>query len=397
MKRLLLTLTVLFISCSSYAQEKPGADPAYLKLWANSPLPLKSELKFPDGCVHCVVQDGNEESEYKFMHETAIGFCGDELIYGWYNNPEKELTGKTIQRARRSLDFGASWSEPEIVMDKGSDQGRMYVGLQFFSVADELFLLTNLENGAERPVNCLLAKYDRQTRQWKEINAIAERFLAMQAPVVNDKGDFVVSGSYAVKPNQTFASTPAVAISQGAAVDKPWRIVRLDSNDKVNIFAETGVIVDGRYALAVTRREDSPFPNFYESVDYGETWRAIENKTFPATHSKFAAGVFSDGTRYIAFNYPTFQRTDDGNVDLKTIDYSSRDSLALAIARPGEDAFSHAYMISDPSTSNRLAASHYPCVVEHDGWVYVSYTGTFVDKPLRVGALTKFPLKSLEE
>ncbi len=397
MRRFFLVWGVLLlISRACFSQENIRDSHEFLRLWIDSPFPLKSEVKFPEGCSHCVVQDGNKEPDYKFLHETAIGFWDNELFYGWYNNLEKELVGKTVQRARHSLDFGFTWSEPEIVMDKGTEQGQMYVGLQFFTANDTLFLLSNLENGAERPVHCLLAQYDRQTRSWKEINAIADRFLSMQAPVLNDKGDYIVSGSYAPKPGQTFASTPAVAISQGGDVDKPWRIIRMDANDNVNAFAETGIIVDGKNALAVTRREDSPFPNFYESDDYGETWRVIENKTFLAVHSKFAAGMFSDGIRYIAFNYPTFKRNADGSVDLDSIDFSSRDSLAIAIARPGEDAFSHMYMVSDPSTTNKLAVSHYPCVVEHDGWVYVSYTGVFADKPLRVGALTKFPLKSLE-
>ncbi|MBR5759544.1 MAG: exo-alpha-sialidase [Thermoguttaceae bacterium] len=396
MKLLITAFGFFLISCFCFAQETTK-DSAYLKLWADSPFPLKSEVRFPEGCVHCVVQDGNEELNYKFMHETAIGFYGDQLFYGWYNNLEKELVGKTIQRARRSSDFGTTWSEPEIVMDRDSDQGAMYVGLQFFALNDSFFLLSNLENGAERPVKCLLAKFNPESKAWSEISSVADRFLSMQAPVVNDNGDYVVSGSYAVEPGQTFASTPVVFISKGTKIEEPWRIARLDPDNKVNIFAETGVVVDGKHALAVTRREDSPFPNFYESVDFGETWRPIENNLFPAVHSKFAAGMFSNGIRYIAFNYPTFRRNEDGSVDLTTIDCSSRDSLAIAIARPGEDSFSHMYMISDPSTSNRLAASHYPCVIEHDGWVYVSYTGVYVDKPLRVGALTKFPLKSLEE
>ncbi|MBP5621303.1 MAG: exo-alpha-sialidase [Thermoguttaceae bacterium] len=396
MRQVFLAFSVLLISYSCFAQEFPD-NPMYLKLWADSPFPLKSEINFPEGCVHCVVQDGNKDPDYKFMHETAIGFYRDELVYGWYNNIEKELVGKTVQRARRSFDFGATWSEPEIVMDRDSDKGRMYVGLQFFSLDDTLYLLSNLESAAERPVHCLLAKYNYQTRNWIDVGAIADRFLSMQAPVINDNGDFVVSGSHAVEPGQTFASTPAVFISHGSEIEKPWQIARLDTNDKVNVFAETGIIVDGKNALAVTRRDDSPFPNFYESVDFGETWRSIKNETFPTAHSKIVAGIFSDGIRFVAFNYPTFKRTDDGRIDLSTIDSSSRDSLAIAIARPGEDAFSHVYMISDPSTPNRLAASHYPCVAEHEGWVYVSYTGVFVDKPLRVGALTKFPLKSLEE
>ena len=397
MKRLALYLIIFALFSPLGNAQDTLSDPTYLRLWAdNVPFPKKSEIPFPEGVSHRVVQDGNLEPEYKFMHETAIGFCDNELFFGWYNNPELELQGKTIQRVRRSLDNGETWTEPELVMDRDS-LGEMCVGLQFFSLDGNFYLLSNLESEAERPIHCLLSRYDRTNRDWDPVAPIAERFLAMQAPVQNERGDYVASGSFAPLPGQIFASTPAALVSRGNDVDKTWRLIRLDSNDQVNVFAETSVIVEGKNALAVTRREDSPFPNFYESIDYGENWRRVENKSFPAVHSKFAAGIFSDGTRYIAFNLPEFERESDGSFNRDSFDYSSRDSLAIAVASKGESAFSRAYMISNPETPCRLAESHYPCVVERDGWVYVSYTGKYVDKPLRVGALTKFPLEALRK
>lgn len=374
-----------------------GQDAPFLGLWkVDAPFPTKSELKFPEGVKHYVVQDGNDDPEYEFMHETAVGFWNDELVFGWYNNPKQELQGKTIQRARRSCDFGETWTSPERVMDQGFEKGLMYVGLQFWTVGGEQFLLSNQENGAEKPVDCLLAKYDRDAKEWRMLGAVAPRFLAMQAPILMENGSYVVSGSYAVNPGQTFASTPAVFVSQGKDVAKPWKLSRLDPNEKVNVFAETAVVVDGANLLAVARREESPFPNFYESRDFGKTWRSIENKTFPAVCSKFAAGKFSDGTRYIVFNLPDFERDAQGKIKTDSIRWQSRDSLVIAIAKPNEDAFSQIYKVSDPTTSTRLTTSHYPCVVEHNGWIYVSYTATIRDKSLRVGALTKFPLDSLK-
>ena len=175
-----LCFTFLLLACADtvWAQASQAENESFLGLWSSEvPFPLKSEAPFPANAEHFIVQDGNLEPEYKFMHETAIGFCGDELIFGWYNNVEKELQGKTIQRARRSFDFGATWTEPEIVMDRNSDSGTMYVGLQFMTVDNTLYLLTNLESHAERPVHCLLAKYDPEKKSWIELSPIAERFL----------------------------------------------------------------------------------------------------------------------------------------------------------------------------------------------------------------------------
>ena len=392
MKKLFLLLFILTASIGS-AQEKP-----FLDLWTeSSPYPFASEVTFPEGAEHFIVQNCNEDPDYKFLHETAIGFWKNELILGWYNNFKNELQGKTLQRARRSIDFGKTWSQPEIVMDKDNDKGLMYVGLQFLTLDGVQYLFTNMENGTEKPVDCLLMSYDCKTKNWKEIGPIAERFLAMQQPMMMENGNFVISGSYAAQKGQVNATAPVVYISQGKEIAKPWRRVQIDPNDKVNVFAETAVVVDGRNLLAVTRLESSPFPNFYESNNFGEAWHKIENKTFPAVSSKFAAGKLSNGYRYIIYNLPHFQRDANGKIVEKTIQYRSRDTLVMAVAKPGEKAFSRIWKISDKSGSTNLSTSHYPCLAEHDGQVYICYTGTIAGKPHRVAALTKFPLASLEK
>lgn len=352
-----------------------GATP-FLRPWADGvPFPTPAEIPFPDGIVHSVVQDCDADPTYKFLHETAIGELNGALFVGWYNNFETELNGKTLQRGRVSTDGGETWSEPKIIFDEGNDAGRKFVGLQFLTLDGALYAISNeeKEGGFELLVHSLLLKYDAAAEKWNAVGPIAPRFLAMQQPILMENGNFVVSGSYNPFPGGGNGVIPAVYVSQGRDVAKPWTR-RLIDDEYVNVFAETAVVVDGPNLLAVTRLEDSPRPNFYASSDFGRTWDKIENKAFYASSSKFAAGTLSNGVRYILFNLPDFKRDANGNVDETTL-VRDRKTLAMATARPGEASFSRIWKISDPTTPTKQAASHYPCALEVDGKLYITYTG----------------------
>lgn len=385
---LAVCFTVVLFGSPLFGEEnKP-----FLAPWADDvPFPTRAELAFPEGAVHSIAHDCDVDPDYKFLHETAIGVRGDEMVLGWYHNPADELSGKTFQRARSTKDDGRTWSEPEIVMDRGNDEGLMYVGLQFFPFGGDLYVLTNQEKGAERPVDCLLLKWDAERKKWEERGPIAPRFLSMQQPILMDDGNYVVSGSYNPTPGGINGFLPVVYISQGKEIEKPWRRFLLDT-EFVNIFAETAILADGPNLLGVTRRENSPFPNFYESGDYGRTWRKIENKTFPTCSSKFAAGTLSNGNRYILFNAADFKRDKNGQPVAEGMN-RNRALLAIAVARPEEKAFSRVWKVSDVTTPTKQVYSHYPCAVEKDGKLYISYTG---QHERRNAGLTVIPVESLK-
>ena len=52
-----------------------------------------------------------------------------------------------------------------------------------------------------------------------------------------------------------------------------------------------------------------------------------------------------------------------------------RHTLVIAVAAPEEGAFSRIWKLSDITQSTQQKASHYPCAVEHEGMLYVTYTG----------------------
>jgi hypothetical protein len=355
------------------------------------PYPTPEEIKFPAGVFHNIIHDCDADPEYRFLHEAAIGVLDGELFAAWYHNPEHELKGKTFQRFRTSLDRGETWSDHQVFMDRDNDAGLMYVGMQFLTLDGELYAFTNQEHGTERPVDCILLAWDKRNRTWIERGPIAERFLAMQQPMWMDNGNFVMSGSYAAKPGQVNATVPVVYISQGRQIERPWRRVLMDTADYVNVFAETAVVVDGCNLLGVTRLEGTPFPAFYESNDYGESWRSVPNTTFAASHSKFAAGTLSTGQRYIIYNLPKFQRDASGKIVVEGMN-RARHTLVMAVAEPGEKAFARIWKISDVTQSTSQKASHYPCAVEDQGMLYIVYTG---QHDRRNCGFTRVPVQSL--
>lgn len=389
MNRLFSFFLFILLYVPVFAQA-PGS---FLVPWPNDvPYPTPQEIEFPEGAVHYIVQDCDTDPTYKFLHETAVGIDNGQLIVGWYNNFQSELKGKTLQRARRSNDLGKTWSDVETVLDKDNDKGLMYVGLQFFNIGEKFYGLTNVEiYGNEQLVDCRLIDYNSAAKTWRQLGPIAPRFLSMQQPLLMDDGNYIVSGSYNPIPNGHNGIIPCVYISQGEDVSRPWKRVIL-ADEYINVFAETAIIPDGKNILAVTRLENNPFPAFYESVDFGRSWRQIENRTFAATHSKFAAGKLRSGLRYIVYNLPDFKRDDNGKILLEGMSRNRR-TLVIAIAKPGEASFSKIWKVSDNTTETKQNASHYPCVLEYEGKLYISYTGQHKQ---RNAALTVIPVESLQ-
>ncbi len=386
-QKLPLTILFLLLAPLTFAQEK-----AVIKtLWEEGrPFPTRSELSFPNGCEHYIIHDCDQDTEYQFLHETAVDFDGDELVLGWYQNPEGELQGKTFQRTARSRDGGKSWTTPEPVTERGISEGLMYVGIQFLNHQGKFYAFSNQEHGAEYPVDCILFQYQPETKDWKELGAIAPRFLSMQGAVRMENGNYIIPGSYNPTPGGQFGFLPAVYVSQGDAITSEWKRYLIDT-EFVNIYAETALLLEGSHLAAVTRSNQNPYPNFYLSDDYGRTWEKMPNETFPATHSKFAAGCLSNGTRYLIFNHPDFRRDENGK---PILDDMKRDRavLAIALAFPGDTAFTKIYKVSDPSTGTKQEKSHYPCAVERDEKLYISYTG---QHQKRNAALTVIPISSL--
>jgi hypothetical protein len=139
--------------------------------------------------------------------------------------------------------------------------------------------------------------------------------------------------------------------------------------------------------------KENPFPNFYESNDYGESWRKVANTTFAASSPQSTAGTLSTGCHYIIDSLPRFQRDVHGTILTETMN-RGRHTLGITVASPGEKAFSRLWKLSDVTQVTAQKASHYPCAVEYQGVLYVTYTG---QHKLRNCGFTAISVASLAE
>ncbi len=192
-----------------------------------------------------------------------------------------------------------------------------------------------------------------------------------------------MAGRMAEKPGQK-PTIPAVAISDGDDLTRPWRLVPMAPAVEVKkdpriVFPETTVLVERDQLTALMRRERDGSLLFF-SRDQGRTWTGPQGHNFPMDSSKIYAGVLSAGQRYVLCNLP------GGQV--------RRDMLVIAVSRPGETTFSKLWKIRDGYSRELNAGPEwsYPSAIEHQGVLYVVYTSE-----KRHCVMTSIPVKQLAE
>jgi hypothetical protein len=177
-----------------------------------------------------------------------------------------------------------------------------------------------------------------------------------------------------------FGVTPhiaAVIISNGNNITDAWNVVPISKGDFLADCPETSLIVEDKNILALTRQDKGLFPYIHQSGDYGKTWTAVENHTFPASPAKIYSGRLSTRQRYVIFNVAQTKSGDAG-----------RCCLTIAVSKPGETALSQIYKVRDDSKW-----SCYPCAIEHEGKLYIVYT-TQIEGRRHCG-MSVIPIKSL--
>ena len=177
--------------------------------------------------------------------------------------------------------------------------------------------------------------------------------------------------------------TPAVMISDSGKIDAEWRIVKLQSDDKLcdsskYIFPELSLIIDGNTAYAFARNDMRNVPVVYVSYDNCETWSEAASHDIPLSSSKIYSGTLSDGRNYII-----------GNTD------SQRKNLELFVSKPFSLEFNKGIILSDVFKDKlpSIDVWHYPVAYEADGKLYIIYTANFL--PVRRAVMTVIDVKSI--
>ena len=389
----LFLISLLSIHCGALKNDSPASAKEELTPVKNSVIfftdeSIKvsaSQLSFPDGIQHIPVEQSNDK--YKFLHDPAIIAHKGALIAGWYNCPEEEIADESCIRARRSLDGGTTWSGVEVIAEDKEKKGIYYVPVQLLSCKNELYAFVGKMTDHDRIINTTTYKYNEQNKIWNELGIAGELFLPNCTPVKIGNGRWIIAGRVASAPGQ-LPLIPAILISEGDDIEKPWRVVKLQQEEfKGEQHPETTIIPHGKVIYAFTR-VDGPdnIPAIFISNDYGETWNSVKEHDFRALSSKLCAGTLSDGRGYIVFNYPV---SNEVGLEARTV-------LALAISKDGNNPFSFSsiYKIQSAGQGSPMM-SHYPCAVEHEGKLYIVYTANFAGEEKRQCELAIVPVKSL--
>jgi hypothetical protein len=132
------------------------------------------------------------------------------------------------------------------------------------------------------------------------------------------------------------------------------------------MWGESSIIVDGPKMLNIARYGAKALALISKSADFGRTWTTMGESNLPMTTSKPAAGLLSNGRRYLVC---TTAANNGGR----------RAPLTIAISEPDKDVLSKVFVIrhaehSGPCESNPKASLSYPCATEHEGRLYVGFS-----------------------
>ena len=322
------------------------------------------------------------DEEYSFLHEAAVVEYHGRLFASWYNNSRFELTGRTPIRGRHSDDGGKTWSPVKVLADDPS--GEVLYCPPVYGVCDDtLYLFMNRMTGPDLIQALDLYRYDEKTDAFVFLHSEPSLFKLNTNVCVLPDGKLLLPGR--IGERGVIPGIPAVMISDSGNIDAPWRVVKVQPDDRLPdgtrfIHPETSAIVNGRTVLLFCRDDERRVPLVYRSDDCGEHWSAPLAVDIPFSASKIYAGTLSDGRNYVV-----------GNL------YPGRNRLALLLTEPGQLVFTKGYILQDGLNAalGYGVCWHYPCVCEGGGNLNVICTVSHEDFARRGAVLTVLPLDRL--
>ena len=330
------------------------------------------------------------DATWGYLHDNAIYAFKDRLFVAWYNCPKDEMIGDSVIRGRWSDDAGKTWSDIKLfVGSKGAKF--MYVPPAFGSDGKNLYLFASRMTGPDVLTDCEIFKWDPKTETFGSVGLMGEKFLPNTAMYRRTDGTFMIGGRRWVGKGPQ--NRPTLAVSETTDPAGKWRFVDL-ADEKIPGegipwgCAEVALSIEGKDITAYVRVQDYKYPDgkgmrVFESADEGATWKMVANPPFRVNPAKPAAGVLSDGRKYLIAN----AREKD-----------NRRSLIIWIAEKGSKDFTRAFYVQqgDNPAMGLKYEWCYPSTCEYKGELYV-VTSTCTDVRVKNSSgLTIIPLWALD-
>ncbi|MCQ2388515.1 MAG: family 78 glycoside hydrolase catalytic domain [Kiritimatiellae bacterium] len=345
------------------------------------------------------------DAQFGYLHDNAIFAFKGRLWAAWYNCPKSEMIGNSVIRGRWSDDGGETWSPVKIFAGDPNakpDEAKgafMYVPPAFGSDGKDLYLFASRMIGPDVVRDCEIFKWDAAGERFVSAGLMGADFIPNAAMQARTDGKWMIAGRrYVPRTSARWAkSRPTLAISETVDPAGKWRFSDISDEyvpgtKQVYQCSEPGLIAEGRRLTAFVRCSDYGAPGgcglrVHESLDEGETWKLLPNLPFRVSPAKPAAGVLSDGRRYLIAN----TKEEGGQYGRRT--------LAIWLGEKGGRDFTRAFYLQqgDCPAANLRFEWCYPSACEFEGKLYVlASTSTDVNVKNSSG-LTVVPLAAFDD
>jgi len=339
-----------------------------MNLWTGREMPAASEIPLLGGVeFHSIKPYAFAEDGYRFLHGVALVWHKGRLYASFGHNRGAENTATEEARGRVSDDGGATWGDV-FTLATAPEPGIAVSHGVFCSLHGELWAFHGAYRGTMENVHTRAYLLDDKTGIWAHRGVVIEGgFWPLQEPLKMVDGNWIMAGVSArgdCSPGGMHP--PAVAISHGDDFTR-WDLVVIPCPAPGNVWGESGVFVDGRRVVNVARYGAEPVALMSVSEYCGRSWSPSTPSNLPMTTSKPYCGTLRDGRHYLIGT-----TTADGG--------HKRAPLTIALARPGESAFSSVFAIRRAECPGSAVESHpdcqlaYPYAVEYEGNLYVGYS-----------------------
>lgn len=318
-------------------------------------------------CVefHIIKKWDKESDGYTFLHGVGLCWHKDKLYASIGHNKGDENTVTEEAQYSVSEDGGKTWSELRVI-DAGLEENLAVSHGVFVSHGGKLWAFHGAYYNHMERIHTRAYSLDEATGEWIKHGVVLENgFWALNQPVKMSDGNWIMAGISAGPYSNRDVFPAAVAISHGDDFTK-WDFVGIPVHEGIRLWGESSIIVDGPNVLNIARYGGKALALISKSTDFGRTWTTMGESNLPMTTSKPAAGMLSNGRRYLVC---TNAANNGGR----------RAPLTIAISEPGKEIFSKVFVIrhaehSGVGESNPKASLSYPCATEHEGKLYVGFS-----------------------